>query len=955
MSYPPAQARSRAPWLAALLVPLLALGATLAPAGAALAEPVATPTVTATVTAASETDGLTVGLAGTGFDGITGGYAAIIEKGTEAAVGPAGGYAAFGFWMPPAGGITDGTFDRTLTVPTASLDATKAYEFLIWQGHTAPTAATIYARVDISVTSTQWDAIFPPPAPVPTVTATVTAASETDGLTVGLTGTGFDGITGGYAAIIEKGTEAAVGPAGGYAAFGFWMPPAGGITDGAFDRSLTVPTASLDRTKAYEFLIWQGHTAPTAATIYARVDITVSANQWNAIFPPALPTFGITVTPTADVTDGGTVTVTGTFPATITATKGATSGSELVTGVYVMYCDAPTGTVGTAGGRLSGPACDGTQQKYLVSSAGPAGGTVAGSVTDGVWTFSTELTVSERTGASGIFTRLYHGFNAGNVADPYVHDQFVGLSFAEPTPEPTPEPRPDPEPVTPPAAVSAGSLSWGVKAAFRSYVTGPIAAGSISTTGASSVLGSIMFPQSEAAALTGGLGTVSFSGSVRFTGHGGALDMRLTDPQLRLDSASSGTLLVRVNGGSRIAFATVNLGAASRTVAADGSIRYSGAPATLTAAGSTGFNGFYAAGESLDPVSFTIGSVGSAPRGTVTIASAARTASGNTPDATPPATTGVTITGAPIAGAEITATADGFTPGETGILAVIYSTPTVLAEGLTADAAGRVSWTGALPLTLTGTHTFTFQGSVDRGAVIEIAATASELVCTVVDARLEWGVKEAFRAYIDGSIANGEWTTAGNASYATPLFTWAAGTGGADLEQGALAVQFTGDVRFTGHGGILDTTIGNPRIVVDGDRAVLLLDVTGTTQEGEVVADAAVEFAELELGEVTPTREGDIVTWAGIPAKLTAAGSDAFGTYPAGESLDPLTIVATVDSACDSAAAPAPSPETTDDAVAAPQPNASEWPLWATVVIAVAVLLLIAGLVIVLLRRKNAA
>src|SRR5690606_1885563 len=111
---------------------------------------------------------------------------------------------------------------------------------------------------------------------------------------------------------------------------------------------------------------------------------------------------------------------------------------------------------------------------------------------------------------------------------------------------------------------------------------------------------------------------------------------------------------------------------------------------------------------------------------------------------------------------------------------------------------------------------------VDRGVVLEIAA-ASELQCTVSDASLEWGFKEAFRAYIDGSIANGEWTTDGDVSYATPLFTWANGAGGA--EDDALDVQFSGAVRFTGHGGVLDTTIANPRVVIDGDRAVLLLDV----------------------------------------------------------------------------------------------------------------------------------
>jgi len=163
LSYAPARVRSRAPWTALLLVPLLALASVLAPGGIATAATGAT--VTAEVTGASEAGGLTVHVTGSGFDGITGAYAAIIEKGTESSVGTGGGYTVFGYWMPPAAGFTDGTFDRSLTAPTANLDRDKQYEFLVWQGHSAPDATTIYARTDVTVTTGQWDAIFPPPVP----------------------------------------------------------------------------------------------------------------------------------------------------------------------------------------------------------------------------------------------------------------------------------------------------------------------------------------------------------------------------------------------------------------------------------------------------------------------------------------------------------------------------------------------------------------------------------------------------------------------------------------------------------------------------------------------------------------------------------------------------------------------------------------------------------------------
>jgi len=510
--------------------------------------------------------------------------------------------------------------------------------------------------------------------------------------------------------------------------------------------------------------------------------------------------------------------------------------------------------------------------------------------------------------------------------------------------------------VEPTPALTAGSLSWGVKASFRSYVTGPIAHGAITTTGASSVLGAYVFPQAAAAQLANGLGTVAYSGSVRFTGHDGILDLRLSDPQVRIDSATSGTLLLRVNGGAPVAFASLALGSGTKTTDATGAVRYANVPASLTSAGSGAFSfegsTFYPAGTALDPVTFLVGSANSAPSGTVVVASATKKTS-NGPAATPPATTGITLSdGEPVEGGDVTAEADGFQPNESGILVVIYSTPTVLAENVTADASGRVSWSGTLPRGLTGQHTLTFQGSVDRGIVLDIAA-ASELQCTVSDAKLVWGFKESFRAYIDGSIANGEWTTEGGVSYATPSFTWTGGTGGADAD-GALDVQYAGSVRFTGHGGVLDTTIANPRVVIDGDRAVLLLDVTGTTQAGEAVSQTAVEFAELDLAGVEGTTDGDTVTWSDVPATLTAAGAAAFGTYPEGEALDPVTITATVESGCASES-PAPTATATDDELA-PEPTAAEgWPVWATVlIVALLVAAIIAALVIILVRRRRA-
>ena len=70
----------------------------------------------------------------------------------------------------------------------------------------------------------------------------------------------------------------------------------------------------------------------------------------------------------------------------------------------------------------------------------------------------------------------------------------------------------------------------------------------------------------------------------------------------------------------------------------------------------------------------------------------------------------------------------------------------------------------------------------------------------------------SFRAYISGSIANGEWSTEGDLGYATPVFTTDDLTGELALAPLAGTLAVDGAMRFTGHEGILDTTISNLRV-----------------------------------------------------------------------------------------------------------------------------------------------
>lgn len=517
----------------------------------------------------------------------------------------------------------------------------------------------------------------------------------------------------------------------------------------------------------------------------------------------------------------------------------------------------------------------------------------------------------------------------------------------------------------PPKATQAGSLTWGVKASFRSYIVSPTAKGSISLSGASTSGGAFVFGQSSADwNADAGTGSAGYSGAVRFTGHSGVLDLTLANPAITVTSPSSATLSISVNG-SRITIGTVNLAAGTKSPVTGG-VAYSGVPVTLTGAGaavfSYGSSQFYAPGTAMDPVSFVIGANATGGSGGSTIASYTEDDDW-TPPAEPPATEGIEGDPAHLAdvhaGGELTVWADGFQPNEDGIKVVIYSDPQVLERNLTADASGRATWSGILPVDLEpGEHTLTFQGSVNRGIVLDVKPAQQLEGCTVDGATLTWGFKESFRAYIDGSIANGEWTVSDGATYDTPEFSWANGTGIYDPDTGAGLVTFTGTVRFTGHDGLLDTTIANPQLrFVDENTAYLLLDVAGVTMEDAMAGNTdnpvtvtAVPFVKLDLagGDLEVADDGTI-TATGVPSQITSEGFDTFPNYEAGTAFDPVSFtIAPVD--CADVATPdggAGELENTSDS----GPDLS-WLLW----VGLAVLVVAAIITtVLLLRRRHAA
>lgn len=171
-----------------------------------------------------------------------------------------------------------------------------------------------------------------------------------------------------------------------------------------------------------------------------------------------------------------------------------------------------------------------------------------------------------------------------------------------------------------PVEVTGGTISWGVKESFRSYVTGPIAHGSITLdAGALESGGVYQFPVSsgsrDAAATTA---DARSGGSVRFAGHDGVLEVQISNIEVSV-SGTAGSIVADVDyrpftdtvtqnplqSAPDVVLASLNLAGITPADGA-GTVSFSNVPATLTAAGATAFGGFYPAGTALDPISFTL-------------------------------------------------------------------------------------------------------------------------------------------------------------------------------------------------------------------------------------------------------------------------------------------------------------------------------------------------------------
>lgn len=167
-----------------------------------------------------------------------------------------------------------------------------------------------------------------------------------------------------------------------------------------------------------------------------------------------------------------------------------------------------------------------------------------------------------------------------------------------------------------------GSFVWGVKKTFRDYVVGSIATGEITVShGAEQGSNNGVFTYPQAATgkeWNGTTGNVQYAGQVNFYGHAGAMNVTLANPVIRVVNSSTAELLIPFGEhNTLVAIANIDLGSALKQSLDGDAVRFSGATTTLTKEGAervfvndtgTGPAGtFYAAGEQMDNLTFTIG------------------------------------------------------------------------------------------------------------------------------------------------------------------------------------------------------------------------------------------------------------------------------------------------------------------------------------------------------------
>lgn len=423
--------------------------------------------------------------------------------------------------------------------------------------------------------------------------------------------------------------------------------------------------------------------------------------------------------------------------------------------------------------------------------------------------------------------------------------------------------------------VESGTLSWDIRESFLKYLTG-FAHGSVNVEGMEkTAAGGFKYTQASGVYNPETkTGQINFAGTAEFTGHNGQLKSTIKNMRLVVVNGK-GTLVADVDALTRdgksvsktgLAIAEVDLSGAS---VKDGVFSAQNAAVALTAEGSEVlFAGQYrGADNAMAPLSFSVKLSEQTAENTVEVPRVSENKSSDNKGSENGSSDNNSSNSSGNSGAN--GSGSNGSAGTSGSVSNGGS-----------SSNGSVSNNPAQPVCVPVTRTREVQ---EQGASDG----------TIKSANLGWGVRDSFRNYVRGGIANGSWELNGT-SYSSDAFNWSNGTG--TFKGGKGSISFSGSVRFTGHHGILDTTIANPRLEINGNSGTLYATMNSNDPSGKATNYGEVALLKVDLSGLQSS--SDAVSVNGAATTLTAEGAKAFaGFYDAGKDMAPLSFSAAINGA----------------------------------------------------------
>ena len=423
--------------------------------------------------------------------------------------------------------------------------------------------------------------------------------------------------------------------------------------------------------------------------------------------------------------------------------------------------------------------------------------------------------------------------------------------------------------------VESGTLSWDIRESFLKYLTG-FAHGSVNVEGMEkTAAGGFKYTQASGVYNPETkTGQINFAGTAEFTGHNGQLKSTIKNMRLVVVNGK-GTLVADVDALTRdgksvsktgLAIAEVDLSGAS---VKDGVFSAQNAAVALTAEGSDVlFAGQYrGADNTMAPLSFSVKLSEQTAENTVEVPRVSENKSSDNKGSENGSSDNSSSNSSGNSGAN--GSGSNGSAGTSGSVSNGGS-----------SSNGSVSNNPAQPVCVPVTRTREVQ---EQGASDG----------TIKSANLGWGVRDSFRNYVRGGIANGSWELNGT-SYSSDAFNWSNGTG--TFKNGKGSISFSGSVRFTGHHGILDTTIANPRLEINGNSGTLYATMTSNDPSGKATNYGEVALLKVDLSGLQSS--ADAVSVNGAATTLTAEGAKAFaGFYETGKDMAPLSFSAAINGA----------------------------------------------------------